>query len=453
MSLLKTKNVSDFLNTEVKEYSVDVIENRAIPSVIDGLKPTARKVVYIADKIWKTGNEKPMKVFQFVGKMAADAYYHHGDASANQVVTGMGQTFKNYLPLLDGIGQYGTLRSPEAGAPRYISTKLSQNFRNLYKDFELLENQIDEGVVVEPNFFLPIVPTVILNGSSGIAVGFASNILNRNPKDVIDNCIAYLNGKNVKEMKPWLSEFNGEWIRDTENKNKWYVRGKYEIHETKPEIHITELPPDITFEKYESYLDELVENRTLRDYDNNSSSSVDYVLKFRKDDFDKIVENKEKLEKLLKMNDSATENLTTLDENGKLKIFDCVEDILVYFVDFRLGYYQKRKEYFINKWGAELREMCWKAKFIKSIIDKKLSINNVSKDVIVSWLEENKFDKIEGSYNYLLNMPIHSLTKEKYDELLNKTKVKKEQIDEYSKRDTREMYLEDLYELKKKIKS
>ena len=234
-----TKNVSDFLNTEVKEYSVDVIENRAIPSVIDGLKPTARKVVYIADKIWKTGNEKPMKVFQFVGKMAADAYYHHGDASANQVVTGMGQTFKNSLPLLDGIGQYGTLRSPEAGAPRYISTKLSPNFRNLYKDFELLENQIDEGVVVEPNFFLPIVPTVILNGSSGIAVGFASNILNRNPKDVIDNCIAYLNGKNVKEMKPWLSEFNGEWIRDTENKNKWYIRGKYEIHETKPEIHIT----------------------------------------------------------------------------------------------------------------------------------------------------------------------------------------------------------------------
>ena len=116
------------------------------------------------------------------------------------------------------------------------------------------------------------------------------------------------------------------------------------------------------------------------------------------------------------------------------------------------SYYQKRKEYFINKWSAELREMCWKIKFIKSIIDKKLSINNVSKDVIVSWFEENKFDKIDGSYNYLLNMPIHSLTKEKYDELVNKAKVKKEQIDEYSKRDTREMYLEDLCELKKKIK-
>ena len=450
---MNTKNVSDFLNTEVKEYSVDVIENRAIPSVIDGLKPTARKVVYIADKIWKTGNEKPMKVFQFVGKMAADAYYHHGDASANQVVTGMGQTFKNSLPLLDGIGQYGTLRSPEAGAPRYISTKLSQNFRNLYKDFELLENQIDEGVVVEPNFFLPIVPTVILNGSSGIAVGFASNILNRNPKDVIDNCIAYLNGKNVKEMKPWLSEFNGEWIRDTENKNKWYIRGKYEIHETKPEIHITELPPDITFEKYESYLDELVENKTIRDYDNNSSSSVDYVLKFKKEEFDKIVSDKEKLEKLLKINDSVTENLTTLDENGKLKIFDCAEDMLSYFVDFRIKYYEKRKEYLINKWNDELDVINMKAKFIKSIIDKKLTINNKPKDEIVSWLSKNDYKLIDDSYNYLLSMPIYSLTKEKYEELLQKAKAKKEQIVEFMKKGTKEMYLEDLYELKKKIKS
>lgn len=449
---MNTKNITDFLNTEVKEYAMDVIENRAIPSVIDGLKPTARKVVYVANKIWKTGNEKPMKVFQFVGKMAADAYYHHGDSSANDVVTGMGQTFKNSLPLLEGIGQYGTLRSTTAGAPRYISTKLSQNFRNLYKDFELLENQIDEGVEIEPKFFLPIVPTIILNGTSGIAVGFASNILNRNPKDVIDNCINYIEGKKVKELKPWLAEFSGEWVRDKENKKKWYIYGKYEISDKKPEIHVTELPPDITFEKYESYLDELVDNKTLRDYDNNSSSGVDYVLKFRKEDFDKIISDKEKLEKLLKMNDSVTENLTTIDENEKLKVFECAEDMLTYFVDFRIQYYQKRKEYFIDKWNKELRVLCWKAKFIKAIIDKKLSVNNVPKETIVSWLNENKFDKVDGDYNYLLNMPIHSLTKEKYDELLNKTKSKKEQIDEYSKKDTKEMYLEDLYELRKKIK-
>ena len=98
---MRTKTVTDFLNNDVKEYALDVIENRAIPSVIDGLKPTSRKVIYIANKIWKTGNEKPMKVFQLTGRMASEAYYHHGDQSANSVITGMGQKFKNSLPLLE----------------------------------------------------------------------------------------------------------------------------------------------------------------------------------------------------------------------------------------------------------------------------------------------------------------------------------------------------------------
>lgn len=446
---MKTKTVTDFLNNEVKDYAMDVIENRAIPSVIDGLKPTERKVVYIADKIWKTGSEKSMKVFQFVGKMAADAYYHHGDQSANKVVTGMGQTFKNSLPLMEGIGQYGTLRSTTAGAPRYISTKLSQNFRLLYKDFELLENQIDEGVVVEPKYFLPIVPTVILNGGSGIAVGFASNILNRNPKDVICACLDYLNGKKMKELKPWFLEFSGEWSRDAENRNKWYSKGKYEIKGN--DVHVTELPPSITFESYESYLDGLVEKKTIKDYDNNSSSGIDYTLKFTKDELQELIKTG-KLENVLKINDSSVENLTTLDENGKLKIFDCVEDIVRYFVDFRLVYYQKRKDYLIKKYSDELRELCFRAKFIKAIIDKKLVVNNVGKDVIIGWLEENKFDKIGNSYNYLLNMPIYSLTKERFADLMDKAKQKKEQIEIIKEKEPRQMYIDDLEELKKKVK-
>lgn len=446
---MKTKNITDFLNKEVREYAMDVIENRAIPSVIDGLKPTARKVIFVADKIWKNGSEKAMKVFQLTGRMASDAYYHHGDGSANSVITGMGQTFKNSLPLLEGIGQYGSLRSPVAGAPRYISTKLSSNFRNLYKDFELLEHRVDEGNEIEPHFFLPIVPTVILNGSSGIAVGFASNILNRNPKEVIQACIDYLNGKKVKELKPWLSEFSGTWERDSENKNKWYSKGIYQV--IKNDVHVTELPPSWTFEKYESYLDSLVDKKIIKDYDNNSSSGVDYTLKFKKDDLLKLIEKK-KLDDILKIQESSTENLTTLDENGKLKIFDCVEDIITYFVDFRLGYYQKRKDYLLDKLNKELIELCYRAKFIKSIIDKKLVVNNTPKDVIIKWLDDNKFGKVDDSYNYLLSMPIWSLTKERYEDLMNKAKQKKETIDEIGKKEPKDMYLEDLNELKKKIK-
>jgi DNA topoisomerase II len=154
----------------------------------------------------------------------------------------------------------------------------------------------------------------------------------------------------------------------------------------------------------------------------------------------------------LKINDYVTENLTTIDENEKLKIFDCVEDILVYFIDFRMKYYQKRKEYFIGKWHDELDVLNMKANFIKAIIDKKITINNTPKDKIVSWLSKNGYKLIDDSYNYLLSMPIYSLTKEKYEEILQKVKTKEEQIMEFMKKDTKEMYLEDLYELKKKIK-
>lgn len=447
---MRTKTVTDFLNNEVKEYAIDILENRCIPSVIDSFKPSQRKVVYVAEKTWKTGKEKSMKVFQLTGKAALESYYHHSNSSMDALITVMGQTFKNNLPILEGVGQYGSLRSPVAGAPRYIGTKLHSNFRLVYKDFELLENQIDEGVIVEPKYYLPIIPVVIVNSSMGIGMGYASNILGRNPKDITQACIDYLNGKKIKELKPWLSEFSGTYTRDKENPNKWYSKGIYEIVNTTT-VHVSELPPKWTFESYESYLDSLIEKKIIKDYDNNSASGVDYTLKFKREDLSNLIE-KGKLEDLLKINDSSTENLTTLNEKCKLHIFECVEDIVKYFVDFRLTYYQKRKDYLLDKYNKELKDISFRAKFIKSIIDKKLKVNNVPKSEIIQWLEDNKFDKIDDSYNYLLNMSIYSLTKEKYEELLNKAKEKKSQIDEVYTWKIKDMYLKDLNELKKKLK-
>ncbi len=178
------KTITEFLSDEYKEFSLYVIENRAIPSVIDGLKPTQRKIIHISNQVWKTGSEKPLKVFQLSGKVASDCYYHHGDNSLSDAIINMAQKFKNNMPLLEEDGQFGSLRSPEPGAPRYIGTKLNKNFRLLYKDFELLDYKEEEGEEIEPNYFLPIIPTILINGSSGIAVGFSSNILNRNPLDI-----------------------------------------------------------------------------------------------------------------------------------------------------------------------------------------------------------------------------------------------------------------------------
>lgn len=446
----RTKTITEFLDTDYKEYSMSVITERAIPSVIDSFKPVQRKIIDMANEIWKTGSEKSMKVFQLCGQTCAKKLYVHGDQSCNGAIINMCQGFKNNLVMLVADGQVGSLRVRSAASPRYVGCHLSPNFRLVYKDFELLERRYEEGQEIEPKYFLPILPTAILSGGSGLAVGHASNILNRNPKDVVNACIDYLNGKKIKELKPWLSEFSGEWTRDKENKNKWYSKGIYTVNEKKGEVHVTELPPSWEFEKYESYLDSLVEKKVIKDYDNNSSSGVDYLLKFKKDDLQELIA-KDKLEAILKIVDSDTENLTTLDENEKLKIFDCVEDIVKYFVDFRLVFYQKRKDFLIDKLSKELRVLAFKAKFIKSIIDKKLVVNNVKKEVIIKWLEENKFEKIDDSYNYLLNMPIYSLTNERYMELMKNAKDKKEELDLIKEKEPKDMYLTDLNELKKKL--
>ena len=446
-----TRTVTSFFDKEYLDYARYVVENRAIPSCIDGLKPTQRKVVYIANKIWKTGNEKPMKLFQLAGRVASEAFYHHGNTSLESSMVGMAQKFKNSLPLLEGVGQFGSLRSPAAGAPRYISAKLHPNFRLLYQDFDLLENKIEEGEKIEPAFFLPIVPTVILNGTSGIAVGFATNILNRNPKDVVDACISTLNNKKMKVLAPWIQEFKGTFTRDLENPKTWKIKGQYQIINTTT-VKITAIPPNYTYERYEEILNLLQEKGIITSYDDNSSETIEYILKFRRSVLNSLVSSEGKLERALRLNTQETENLTTLDENGKLKIFDKAEDIVKHFVGVRLGWYQTRKDYLIDKTEKQLSLVTNKARFIKDIIDGKLKINNVPKKTIILYLETADYDTVHGSYDYLLSMAIHSLTKERYEKLLLEKEGCIIALKTLKATDPKEMYLGDLKKLKLSIK-
>lgn len=443
------KTVTEYLDQDYGNYAKYVIEHRAIPSVIDGFKPTQRKVIHIASKVWKGSNNKPLKIFQLGGKVASDANYHHGDASLSSAIVGMAQSFKNSMPLLDEIGQFGSLRSPEAGAPRYISTKLNENFKLLYKDFELLDSRYEEGIEIEPSFFLPIIPTVLLNGGSGIAVGFATNILNRNPVDLIESCIKELSNKRYDEPKPWYRGFTGSCNRDEVNSSTWILKGAYEVKNTST-VHISELPPSVTYEKYDKYLISKEDSKEIATYDDNSKSNIDYTLKFRRADLDKLIKSK-RLDRFLKMEEKQSENLTMLDEHGKLKIFDNVKDIIKYFVNFRLKYYDKRKDYLIKTLKEQLIVLSNKAAFIKAIIDERLKINNVPKKTIVMWLSNANFNKVDDSYNYLLSMPIHTLTKEKYEELLSQKAIQEKELDIVKSTLPIDMYKKDLGDLKKVI--
>jgi len=447
--MMTEKTITDFLSDEYKEFAMYSIEGRAMPSVIDGFKPTQRKVIHISNQIWKTGNEKTLKVFQLAGKVASDAFYHHGNASLENSIVTMAQKFKNNAPLLEEDGQYGSLRSPQPGAPRYIGTKLNENFKLLYKDFDLLNYKEEEGETIEPEFFLPIIPTVLLNGSSGIAVGFASNVLNRNVDQLIDSCVKLLDGKSIKSIKPSFAEFSGEFIQDLENPKRWIIRGSFERVNTST-VRITELPPSMTYEKYEEHLDKICDNKDIVSYDDNCRDNIDYTIKFNRTTLSEL--DDDQLRKLLKLEESSTEIFSTLDEFGKLKIFETGEEIVEYFVNFRLKYYHKRKDFLLDKLNRELKILSNRGRFIKSILDEKLKINNVVKLEIINQIEKLGLEKIDDSYDYLLRMPIYSLTKELFDKLKADFISKKEEIKILEETDPKDMYREDLAELKKKFK-
>ena len=448
--MLMETTITEFLSNQYKEYSIYTIENRAIPSAIDGFKPSHRKIIFVANNVWKTGNEKALKVFQLSGAVANQAFYHHGSTSLEQSIINMAQSFKNSLPLLEEDGQFGSLRSPEPGAARYIGTKLSKNFRLLYKDFDLLENKEEEGEIIEPKFFLPIIPTVLLNGSSGIAVGFSSNILNRNPNDLIDACVAKLKGKRFDVIKPFIKDFKGEFINDPENNKRWIIRGVFDRTNTTT-VKISELPPSMTYEKYEDILDYLQEKKLIISYDNSSKNNVvNYTVKFTREDLANLTDDK--LIKMLKLEESDTEIFTTLDEYGKIKLFDTDTEIIEYFVDFRLSYYVKRKEWMLSKLRQELKILQNRGKFIRAILEGKLEIKNKSKEEIIKLIQEMNLDLIDDSYDYLLRMPLWSLTKELFEKLKTDFTAKKGEIIELEKVEPKDMYLEDLKELKQKIK-
>jgi DNA topoisomerase-2 len=372
----------------------------------------------------------------------------HNSSLSNAIIN-MAQRFKNNAPLLEEVGQFGSLRSPQAGAPRYIGTKLSENFRLIYKDFELLKFKEEEGEIIEPEYFLPIVPTVLLNGSSGIAVGFASNVLNRDIKSIIDACLKVLNGKKAGEVKPSLNGFTGDYIQDSENNKRWIIRGKF-VRSNTTTVKISELPPSMTYEKYEDILDKLVDDKVIVSYDDNCKDNIDYTIKFTRSDLEKL--DDEKLVKILKLEESSTEIFSTLDEKGKLMIFECTEDIIKYFVNFRLSYYDVRKKHLLNKMNRELKILSNRGRFIKAILDEKLKVNNVSKSEIITRIEEMGLDLIDDSYDYLLRMAIYSLTKEMFDKLKQDFIEKKVEIKAMEETDPKDMYLLDLTELKKKFK-
>lgn len=443
-----SRTIEDFFDKEYLGYAMYVVESRAIPSLVDGFKVSQRKIAFAADRLWRGKDGKPMKVFQLGGQAAALSFYHHG--SLDDTIIKMTQEFRNSLSIFQGIGQFGSLRTPKPGAARYIGVKFNDNFRLLYKDFDLVTPQLEEGETIEPLFFLPVIPTVLLNGGSGIAVGFASNILNRKPVDLVDACVeAIKTGGVSRPLAPWVNGFYGPVEPKVGADKTWVFRGIFEVKNTST-VEITEIPPGLTHEAYEAHLEALIEKGTLASYEDNSSDRVRYQLKFSRTTLADLIA-RDKLGDLLKMREQETENITTLDENGKLKIFDKAEDLVTYFVNFRLGYYVKRKARLLEDLDREIEVLEARAQFVKAITDGTIVVAGAKKQDLVKRLSELLIPKVDGNHDFLLNMPVYTLTLEKHLELLKKIEERKKEHLRVKNATPEETYLADLMELRKEL--
>jgi DNA topoisomerase-2 len=445
----KEKTISEFLMDEYRNFAFYTLENRAIPSVVDGFKPVQRKIIQTSSKIWKTGNEKPIKVFQLSGKVASDMWYHHGDASLSGAIINMAQRFKNNAPLFIEDGQFGSRRSPEAGAPRYIGVKLSPFFGMIYKDPELLVLREEEGEKIEPYYFLPLIPMVLVNGGMGISVGFRTDILNRDVIEITECVLKYVKTGKCTAPPPAPLGWTGTFEKHPDQERKWKASGvARKINQTT--IRITELPPSMTYEKYEVILDNLIEKKLILSYEDNCRDNIDYTLKFKKGTLDGY--SNEELRKILNLDENFTENLNCLDEHGKLIQFERPEQIITYFTDFRLKTYDVKKETIIKKLKKEIHILSQKSLFIKLIINGKLKINNRNKEDIINDLIKFKIEKSDNSYDYLLRLPLISLTKEMYEKSLSEITTKESELKIIENTAPKDMYVNDLKLLLKNLK-
>lgn len=440
--------VSNFLNTEFVQYSI-YNTARSICNYIDGCKISHRKVVNTFDVNNITSR---LKVSQATSKVAEQTQYIHGEVSLAGVIAGLAQDYtgSNNLNLLDPDGNFGTRFIPEPSAARYIYTKKSKFFDKVFikEDSPLLTQQYFEGEQIEPKFYLPILPLSLVNGSEGIGSGFAQKILPRDPNQIIKELISLLSVKDYKinPVLPYFKGFAGKIIKNVED-NSYTISGICNVINTTT-VEITELPIGRTLQEYLKVLNDLVEKKVIKDYVDKSDNDVFYFKLDVTRDFTK--QPIEKIYEILKLNRRVTENLTCLDENNLIVEFNSAEELLEKFVIFRLDYYQKRKQYLLKKLKDQLILARSKMFFITNVLSGKISINNASKDAIISQIQVIPgIIKIEDSYEYLLKMPIYSLTQEKIAELKDQIDEIDKKMTEVAKTSKETMWIHDLKDLEK----
>ena len=439
------KNISDFLNGEYMDYVMYVLANRAIPSMVDGLRTGARKILHAA----LTGpfkNGKPDKLTSLVGDTFRISLYPHGDASLYGTISEMSAFFKDNLNPLEIDGQGGTLRNVNAvAAPRYLYILLSKYAKLIYGiDWDLLEHIYDEGQYLEPKFYLPIIPTILTGCKSTIGIGYASSCFAYNPLHVIDACLFNLiSGEtpDIRSIQPYIRGCKPYNFKFNEDKWRWESFGDFVISGDR--IDVTDLPYDVQYSGYESHLNSLQEAEFIQEWENDSvDDKICYRLYFAKGQVEKLTSNMESLIKRLKLITTVEkDNLTLLSPEQKLVYFNTCAELIPEFVKYRITIYEERKTKLVNALNEKIRQQSILAKFIELVITKKLVIANQEIDIVKHKLKEYELPES------VLDLKISKITKTEYESILKKIKSLNDELQYILDTTPKQMYINDLVTL------
>lgn len=443
---------NDFCDIDLALASYDTCE-RCIPSVVDGLKPSQRKVLYTFFKMSHKAASEPRKVFQLTGEVTSVAKYHHGDASLNDTITKMGQDFvgSNNIPLIARDGQFGSraMLGKDNSAPRYIGGYLSPVTRLIFPevDDDLLRLKTEDNELVEPIYYVPIIPMLLVNGANGIGTGWSSAVPMFNPELIIKNVIERLGHRPLTHHKPHANGYHG--YVEVEEK-KWVFYGHVEKIDSVT-FAIDEIPLGMSINKLRERMNKLVESGVLVSYSNEGGSedepdSFRFILRFSQEGYE--CGNVYKDLKLSK--GFSRMNLVAFDRNSTPKRYPDVRDMFDEWFDVRYKLYEERKSKVISELKHDIKILENKIRFAMNM--KTYGIDKKSKESVISLLESEGYYKDNDSFSYLLSMPISKGTKTSIDKMIMKLNQLKHELDDYSQRSIEKIWIDELRQLLKTLR-
>jgi DNA topoisomerase-2 len=415
---VKQLDITDFVHKDLVNFSLADLK-RSIAHMADGLKPSQRKVMF---SCFQKNLTAEMKVAQLAAYVAEKSSYHHGEVSLAETIVKLANDYtgSNNINLLEPCGQFGTrlMGGKDASQTRYIFTRLTKEARKLFdpNDDAILNYLDDDGRSIEPDFYMPTLPTVLINGTEGIGTGFSCYVPPYNPKDIRDNILNHLHGKSMKKMKPWFRGFKG---RIFEHDDVWMTEGVWNV--IGKTVKVSELPPGRWTQDYKEHLDALVEKKMISSFTNNSTTeNVDFVIQ---DYTGKDIIKDLKLQKTLR-----TTNMHLFHPTKGIHKYDTAESILSDFIKLRYEYYKKRKEHLIKVLETKSKMCEYKSRFVMMVINGDIIVFRRKKQELENQLS-GLFPRIGGTYDYLLNIKTVQYTDESVRELLKESEQAKNELE------------------------